>query len=71
MWLAIDVTGPAVTVEAVNDTTPSTTGDHRMGQGIIGMQERAAAAGGRLQVITDDGRFQIRAELPTMEGAQQ
>ena len=70
VWLAVDVTGPAVTVEAVNDTTPSTTGDHRMGQGIIGMQERAAAAGGRLQVITDDGRFRVRAELPAVEGVQ-
>ncbi|MQA34083.1 sensor histidine kinase [Modestobacter roseus] len=68
--LTVDVVGPAVTVEAVNDVGPQSDVD-RAGQGLIGMRERASAAGGRLDVTADGGRFLVRAELPVVvEGAR-
>ena len=34
------------------------------GHGIVGMRERAALLGGRIDVTSSDGRFEVRAELP-------
>jgi signal transduction histidine kinase len=65
--LTVDVTGPAVHIEAVN-----AVGDRMRdggGRGLIGMRERASAAGGRLEVATEDGCFRVRAVLPVAEGA--
>ncbi|WP_249522631.1 sensor histidine kinase [Modestobacter marinus] len=66
--LTVDVSGPTVTVEAVNDVGPQADVD-RAGRGLIGMRERASAAGGRLDVTVDNGRFVVRAELPVLDGA--
>lgn len=66
--LAVDVSGPAVTVEAVNPVGLQVDAD-RVGHGLIGMRERAAAAGGRLDVTVDGEQFRVRAELPVADGA--
>ncbi|CCH89590.1 Integral membrane sensor signal transduction histidine kinase [Modestobacter italicus] len=65
--LTIQATGSAVTVEAVNDVASPAPDVDRVGQGLIGMRERAAAAGGRLEVSTDSGVFRLRAALPVIE----
>jgi signal transduction histidine kinase len=39
------------------------------GHGIVGMHERAALLGGRIEVVTGRGRFEVRAELPYGGGA--
>ena len=62
--LAVDVAGPAVVVTTENAVGPRTAEEDRAGQGLIGMQERASAVGGRLEVTTGGGRFRVRAELP-------
>jgi signal transduction histidine kinase len=67
--LTVDVSGPAVTVETTNDAGPPAADPDRTGHGLIGMRERAAAAGGRLEVSRDSGHFRVRAELPAAEGA--
>jgi signal transduction histidine kinase len=36
----------------------------RAGHGLIGMRERAQLAGGRLDVVEDDGAFTVRAHVP-------
>ncbi len=64
--LTVDLTGPAVQVDVVNAVGDPTEGG---GRGLIGMRERASAAGGRLEVSADDGRFRVRALLPVAEGA--
>ncbi len=64
--LTVDVTGSAVEVEVANAVGDATEGG---GRGLIGMRERASAAGGRLEVSTDGGRFRVRAVLPVAEGA--
>jgi hypothetical protein len=67
--LTVDLTDGAVTVDAVN-TLPPTAGRPAAGsgQGLIGMRERAAAAGGRLDVTAEEGSFRVRAVLPVTEG---
>ncbi|WP_222196050.1 sensor histidine kinase [Modestobacter italicus] len=65
--LAVEVAGPAVTVEAVNAVASPASDPDRIGQGLIGMRERAAAAGGRLEVTNDRGTFRVRAALPVVE----
>ncbi len=67
--LTVDLTDRAVTVDAVN-TLPPTAGPPAAGsgQGLIGMRERAAAAGGRLDVTAEEGSFRVRAVLPVTEG---
>ena len=67
--LTVDLTDRAVTVDAVN-TLPPTAGRPAAGsgQGLIGMRERAAAAGGRLDVTAEEGSFRVRAVLPVTEG---
>ena len=67
--LTIDVAGPAVTVEAVNALGPAAAVPGRTGQGLIGMRERATAAGGHLEINRDHGSFSVRAELPVADGA--
>ncbi len=67
--LTVDVSGPAVTVETTNDAGPPAADPDRTGHGLIGMRERAAAAGGRLEVSRDSGHFRVRAELPAAERA--
>jgi signal transduction histidine kinase len=68
--LTVDVADRAVTVEAVNPLPPTaghlTAGS---GQGLIGMRERAAAAGGHLDVGAHEGSFHVRAVLPVPAGA--
>ena len=65
----MDLTDGAVTVDAVN-TLPPTAGRPAagIGQGLIGMRERAAAAGGLLDVTAEEGSFRVRAVLPVTEG---
>jgi signal transduction histidine kinase len=63
--LTVDVTGRAVDIEAVNVVGRGTTDGG--GRGLIGMRERASAAGGRLDVATTDGWFRVRAALPLAE----
>ena len=67
--LTVDVSASAVTVEAVNGAGPRAADRGGTGRGLIGMHERATAAGGRLEVSSRDGRFSVRAELPVAEGA--
>jgi len=50
-------------LEVTNPTSPeAATGE--AGHGIIGMQERAALLGGKLDATADPGRFAVRARLP-------
>ena len=63
--------GPgALEVAVVNSLSPDravrgTGGGH----GIVGMRERAALLGGKLDAGTRDGRFELRAQLPAVDGA--
>lgn len=68
----IDYTPVAVTVlvdtEPSTDATPIAEGD---GHGLVGMRERAAAAGGHLSGgRRPDGGYQVRAVLPLTRTAQ-
>jgi signal transduction histidine kinase len=62
--------GPgALEVAVVNSLSPDravrgTGGGH----GIVGMRERAALLGGKLDAGTRDGRFELRALLPAVDG---
>jgi signal transduction histidine kinase len=62
--------GPgALEVAVVNSLSPDravrgTGGGH----GIVGMRERAALLGGKLDAGTRDGRFELRAQLPAVDG---
>jgi len=67
--LTVAASGAAVLVEIVNAVGSRATDPTRPGQGLIGMRERAAAAGGGLEVSSDHGVFRVRAELPVAEGA--
>jgi signal transduction histidine kinase len=64
--LLIEASGRrTVAIEVVNlRTDASARRATGAGHGIIGMRERAAAAGGTLQVRADGGLFWVRAELP-------
>jgi signal transduction histidine kinase len=59
----------------VDDEGPSASGagpavtESTTGHGLIGMQERAAALGGRFSAGPHpDGGFRVTAELPTLTG---
>jgi two-component system sensor histidine kinase DesK len=71
----ISLTGvDPVVLTIVNDgalpSQPSTSGaGFTPGQGLLGMAERVAAAGGVLQHGREAGRFTVRVELPTGAGA--
>jgi signal transduction histidine kinase len=61
--LTVDYTDTSVRVEVRDDGA----GGHGStdGHGLIGMRERAAVYGGRLETVPSDGRgFTVRAELP-------
>ncbi|HSP72012.1 MAG TPA: hypothetical protein VLN26_06560, partial [Gaiellaceae bacterium] len=48
-----------------NPAAPAAVGDAVVGgHGILGMRERAALLGGRLEVGRDGGEFRVRARLP-------
>ncbi|WP_380161968.1 sensor histidine kinase [Kineococcus sp. R86509] len=57
----------ALEVRVSNDTTAAEATGHRgvgTGHGLIGMRERATAAGGSLDIDRDQGTFRITAHLP-------
>jgi signal transduction histidine kinase len=62
----VDVTYGTRQVEiAVRDDGAATAGGHEPGHGLIGMRERAALYGGRLDAGPDpDGGFRVDARLP-------
>ncbi len=66
---------PGTLTLTVDDDGPSASGagpaaaDSTTGHGLIGMQERAAALGGRFSAgPRPDGGFRVTAELPTLTG---
>ena len=61
--LRVEVREREVTVEAVNPVSP---GRPSIGgaRGLVGMRERASAAGGRLEAGADGELFRVRAVLP-------
>jgi signal transduction histidine kinase len=50
-------------------TNPAAADPDGEGHGLVGMRERAALLGGRLETTTSNGHFQLRARLPYGEGA--
>ena len=56
-------TPAALLVQVVDDGAPSDT-EPGVGHGLIGMRERCALAGGRLEAGHDGRGFRVRAELP-------
>nr|WP_239579147.1 sensor histidine kinase [Microlunatus panaciterrae] len=63
----IGVDGRALIIEVADCSEARRPGPVVAGNGISGMQERARAVGGTLQVGPDAaGRFVVRAELPTV-----
>ena len=66
--LRVDVTGGAVTVEAANPLPVSPSGAVGGRRGVVGMHERASAAGGHLDAGPDGGIYRVRAVLPVTEG---
>lgn len=63
--LRVAVEGDQLVVEIVNLRRSGAVNDLGGGRGIVGMHERATAAGGRLMTREDDRVFWVRAELPT------
>ena len=62
--ILLEYTRDGVVVEVTNEIGPAATGSGS-GYGVLGMQERAASAGGRLAAgRTGDGRFRVHAVLP-------
>lgn len=45
--------------------------DRRFGRGLTGMQERARALSGTLELLRDSGRTSVRCRLPTGDSAQE
>ncbi|MDX3323049.1 sensor histidine kinase [Streptomyces sp. ME03-5684b] len=69
-WLRLTYTGDLLTITVSDDGPPRTVADtavgHGLGYGLIGMRERARAAGGRLRAgPRPDHGFEVIAELPT------
>ena len=64
--------GDRLVVEVTDDGTTAGRNGHRspsVGYGLVGMAERAAAVGGRVEHgPTDDGGFRVRAVLPAQGG---
>jgi signal transduction histidine kinase len=54
----------ALRVEVVNDLVPGATPGPGTRTGLLGLGERAAAVGGRLDAGPEDGRWTVRASLP-------
>jgi signal transduction histidine kinase len=67
--LSVQVTGAEATVEVVNHVPQDVHDSDRIGQGLIGMRERASAAGGHLDVIAGHDTFRVHAVLPVTTGA--
>ncbi|WP_156887537.1 sensor histidine kinase [Propionicicella superfundia] len=65
--LRVDVTPAQVTIEVVNLRGAAGAGTSGGGNGLVGMRERAASAGGRIEVRSDDRLFSVRAWLPVEE----
>ncbi|MFG3554885.1 sensor histidine kinase [Micromonospora sp. NPDC047557] len=57
-----------VVLTVVNPVRPDGSGLPGAGAGLIGMRERAALLAGRFTAGPHDGRWQVRAALPTGEG---
>jgi signal transduction histidine kinase len=63
--LRVDHRPDALVIDVVNDITADVAASGRQGHGIVGMRERAIAAGGRIDVgPTRDGRFRVHVSLP-------
>jgi signal transduction histidine kinase len=63
--LAVTVARGNVHIEAVNRRSLDTSDEQTAGgYGLIGMRERAASAGGRIDIDSDDALFTLRAVLP-------
>jgi signal transduction histidine kinase len=63
--LQVSVAAGNINIEVVNRRAPKPTdGPRTGGYGLIGMRERAASAGGRIDVDEDDVLFTLRATLP-------
>jgi len=58
----------AVEVSVTNPVSPDRPGRQGGGHGLVGMEERAALAGGELAVWERGGRFGVRARLPAGPG---
>jgi signal transduction histidine kinase len=61
--IEISFTPTALELTVENPTRPGST-EQPEGHGIVGMRERAALLGGRLEAGASEGRFRIRARLP-------
>ncbi|MGZ4572481.1 MAG: sensor histidine kinase [Blastococcus sp.] len=59
----VRVTGDAVVLE-VTDGGPARAGGLSSGHGLVGMRERVALFGGRLEAGPENGGWSVRAELP-------
>jgi signal transduction histidine kinase len=67
--LTVDITDRAATIETVNPLSPTAARVAAgSGQGLIGMRERAATAGGHLGITADERSFRVQAVLPVTEG---
>jgi signal transduction histidine kinase len=63
----VEHAGDALRLSAVNPTPPGWE-PAREGHGLVGMRERAALTGGRLEATGGGGAFRVRAELPLEAG---
>ncbi|GAB96046.1 two-component system sensor histidine kinase DesK [Kineosphaera limosa] len=66
---ASDTVAGEVVVVLANDRPHAARGEaeERRGHGLTGLAERIEAVGGRLSAGPEDGRFVVRAHLPTVE----
>jgi signal transduction histidine kinase len=63
----VEHAGEALRLSVVNPTQPGWE-PAREGHGLVGMRERAALTGGRLEATGGGGAFRVRAELPLEAG---
>lgn len=66
--LTVQVNGAQATVQVTNHVPQHVHASDRSGQGLIGMRERASAAGGHLEAGAEHGTFRVRAVLPVATG---